>query len=64
MVFKNTRLKKLNIICFNANQLIGNGLIIPSGPLRESLKSLKNVDIALINGERDIVFEKKILKIN
>ncbi len=56
--------KKLNIICFNANQLIGNGLIIPSGPLRESLKSLKNVDIALINGERDIGFEKKILKIN
>ena len=33
--------KDLNIICFNHNQLIGNGMILPSGPLRESLSSLK-----------------------
>ena len=26
--------KNLNILCFNNNQLIGNGLTIPSGPLR------------------------------
>tara|TARA_B100001059_G_C17810091_1_gene571729 strand:+ start:360 stop:1289 length:930 start_codon:yes stop_codon:yes gene_type:complete len=55
---------KLNIICFNKNQLIGNGLVLPSGPLRESLKSLNDADVILINGEEDRNFEKKILKIN
>ena len=56
--------KKINIICFNQHQLIGNGLVLPSGPLRESLKSLDNANIILINGEEDGNFEKKILKIN
>ena len=27
--------KTLNIICFNNRQLIGNGLVLPAGPLRE-----------------------------
>ena len=27
----------LSILCFNAKQLIGNGFVIPSGPLRENL---------------------------
>ena len=56
--------KDLNILCFNQNQLIGNGFILPSGPLRENLNSLKNVEIILINGEKNIEFEKKILNIN
>ena len=56
--------KDLNIICFNDNQLVGNGLILPSGPLRESLKSLKNADIVLINGKKNENFEKRILEIN
>lgn len=56
--------KDLKIVCFNENQLIGNGLIIPSGPLRESLSSLKDVDLVLINGKRNSNFENKILKIN
>ena len=56
--------KNLNIICFNQNQLIGNGLILPAGPLRESLESLKDVDLILINGKRNVKFESKILKIN
>ena len=54
----------LNILCFNQNQLIGNGLILPAGPLRESLNSLKKVQIVLINGNKDHVFEKKILNVN
>ena len=29
----------------------GNGLVIPAGPLRESLKSVKDYDIVLINGK-------------
>lgn len=56
--------KKLSIICFNQNQLIGNGLVIPSGPLRENLFALKNADIVIINGNRDKKFEEKILNVN
>ena len=54
----------LNILCFNQNQLIGNGLVLPAGPLREKLNSLKDADVILINGKKNIDFEKKILKIN
>jgi len=56
--------KKLSIICFNQNQLIGNGLVIPSGPLRENLSSLKEAHIVVINGKKIVEFEEKILKIN
>ena len=56
--------KNLNIICFNQNQMIGNGMVLPSGPLRESIYSLKRANIILINGERNINFEDKIFKIN
>tara|TARA_E500000178_G_scaffold266677_1_gene264085 strand:+ start:2202 stop:3134 length:933 start_codon:yes stop_codon:yes gene_type:complete len=63
--FQDYKLKKdLNIICFNSNQLIGNGLVIPSGPLRERLNALKYAQIVLINGNKNNHFEKKILKIN
>ena len=40
----------IKIVCFNSTKLDGNGLIIPAGPLRESLKSIKSYDIVLING--------------
>ena len=56
--------KNLSIVCFNSSQLIGNGLIMPSGPLRESLNALKNTDIVIINGNKDYTFEKRILEIN
>jgi len=56
--------KNLSIICFNQNQMIGNGMVLPSGPLRESIYSLKRANIILINGEKNIKFENKILEIN
>ena len=56
--------KDLNIVCFNNNQLIGNGLVLPAGPLRENLNSLKNASIIIINGIKNIKFEKKCLSIN
>lgn len=56
--------KKLSIVCFHENQLIGNGYVIPSGPLRENLKSLRNINVVLINGKKNLNFEKKLLKIN
>ena len=62
--FQDYKIKKnLSIICFNSNQLIGNGYLFPSGPLRESLGSLRNADILIINGDRSLNFEQKILKI-
>ncbi len=63
--FQDYKIKKnLNILCFNQKQLIGNGLVLPSGPLRETLNSLKDAEIILINGKKDISFETKILSIN
>ena len=56
--------KDLSIICFNEKQLIGNGRTIPSGPLRETMQSLKKAKIIMINGKRNIKFEKKILDIS
>ena len=56
--------KDLNIICFNQKQQIGNGRVIPAGPLRENIKSLKEAQIVVINGKRDDTFEKKILEAN
>ena len=56
--------KNLNILCFNSNQLVGNGMTIPSGPLRESFKSIKNSKIIIINGNRNEEFEKKIKEIS
>ena len=56
--------KDLNIICFHDKQRIGNGLLLPSGPLRERLTELKNCQIVLINGNQDIEFEQKLKKYN
>ena len=56
--------KDLSILCFNQNQLVGNGLVLPSGPLRESLNSIVLAQIILINGKKNEAFEKKILNIN
>ena len=62
--FQDYKIKKnLSIICFNSNQLIGNGYLFPSGPLRESLGSLRNANILIINGDKSLDFEQKILKI-
>ena len=56
--------KDFSIVCFNSKQLIGNGFIIPSGPLRESFLSIKRADCIVINGEKNLQFENKINKIN
>ena len=56
--------KNLNILCFNSDQLIGNGMTIPSGPLRESLQAIKSAQFIIINGARNISFEKKIYSIS
>ena len=56
--------KDFSILCFNSNQLIGNGFLIPSGPLRESFQSIKQAECVVINGTKNLEFEDKIKKIN
>ncbi len=56
--------KDFSILCFNSKQLIGNGFIIPSGPLRESFTSIKRADCIVINGDKNLEFDNKIKKIN
>ena len=56
--------KKFSILCFNQKQWIGNGLIIPSGPLREKLSSLNRAQCVVINGKKDTEIEEKIYKVN
>ena len=52
-----------SILCFNSKQMIGNGLIIPAGPLRESLRSIKRANCIIINGNKNLEFENKIFEI-
>ena len=54
--------KNLSIVCFNQKQWIGNGFIIPSGPLRERLSAIKRADCIVINGQKDIKIENEIYK--
>ena len=56
--------KDFSILCFNQKQWIGNGFVIPSGPLREGLSALKRADCVVINGPKDINIENEIYKKN
>ena len=63
--FQDFSLKKdLSIICFSEKQWVGNGFVIPSGPLRESLSALNRANFVVINGKKNISIENKILKNN
>ena len=56
--------KNLSIVCFNEKKWIGNGLVIPSGPLRESLSALKRASCVVINGKKNMDIENKIFNEN
>ena len=47
----------ISFVCFNTENSIGNGFIIPAGPLRESLKNLKKYDGVFLNGNGEEVSE-------
>jgi len=42
----------LKIACFNSEYAIGNGYMLPAGPLRENLNEVKNYDLIFLNGEK------------
>ncbi len=63
--FQDLSIKKdLNILCFNNNQEIGNGQVLPAGPLREGLSALKIANIIMINGGKNTELENKLKKYN
>ena len=62
--FQDYRIKKnLNIICFNHNQLIGNGGSA-LWSITGKFKCFKDADIVIINGDEESSFKEKILDIN
>ncbi|RPG99220.1 MAG: tetraacyldisaccharide 4'-kinase [Candidatus Pelagibacter sp. TMED118] len=56
--------KDFNILCFDGSEWIGNGMTIPSGPLREPLKALKRANCIFIKGDKNTIIEDKIRSIN
>ena len=42
----------LKFVCFNSSKGIGNGFLIPAGPLREKIQSLKKYDAVFVNGNK------------
>ena len=56
----------ISLVCFNTINWIGNGMTIPSGPMRESIDNLKNYHHVFLNGNLENIEElkKQIVQIN
>tara|TARA_B100000787_G_scaffold164725_1_gene147748 strand:+ start:6 stop:950 length:945 start_codon:yes stop_codon:yes gene_type:complete len=56
----------LEIVCFNNLNWIGNGLALPSGPLRENINNLRFYDNVFLNGNEEYIIDiqNQIKKIN
>ncbi|MDC1168978.1 tetraacyldisaccharide 4'-kinase [Candidatus Pelagibacter ubique] len=56
----------MEIVCFNSLNWIGNGLTLPSGPLRENINNLKSYENVFLNGNEEslIAIKDQIKKIN
>jgi len=56
----------LTFVCFNNSTWIGNGFLMPAGPLREKIDSIKKYDAIFLNGNGENVSNLKLLikKIN
>ena len=52
----------IRIVCFNTINWIGNGMILPSGPLRENINNLKKYEHIFLNGNsEELESHKKFL---
>ena len=54
--------KDIKIFCFDQNDFIGNGFLLPAGPLRETFDTIKDADFILIKGEKDSKLENQLIK--
>ena len=43
----------ISFVCFNIQNWIGNGFLLPAGPLRENLSSLKNYTAVILTGNNE-----------
>ena len=51
----------LKFVCFNYTKWIGNGFLIPAGPLREKIDSISKYDAVFINGNKVDISSLKLL---
>jgi len=56
--------KNINILCFDSKHWTGNGHLIPAGPLREPISSIRNVDFLIIKGKSNERIRKEVNEIN
>ena len=49
----------ISIACFNTSSGVGNGFLLPAGPLRENLSALKNYHAVFLIGEKN---NKKLIQ--
>ena len=56
----------IKLVCFKSKNWIGNGQLIPAGPMREKISSLKKFDAVILNGNSDNYekIENQIKKVN
>ena len=54
----------LSIVCFSSINGIGNGKLLPAGPLREQLSELNKYYVVFINGNKNKKLDSKIRLIN
>jgi len=50
----------INFVCFDAENFIGNGNLIPAGPLREKLKSVKKYDAVVFKNYKNTNLDDQI----
>ena len=51
----------LSFVCFNSAKWIGNGFLIPAGPLREKIESISKYDALFLNGNEEDTSDLKLL---
>jgi tetraacyldisaccharide 4'-kinase len=56
----------ITFVCFNISNWIGNGQLLPAGPLREKIISLKKYNAVFLNGngENTEIIKSKILEVS
>jgi len=56
--------KDLKIVCFDSKKWVGNGELLPAGPLREKLDNIKDANFVVLNGNKNTLAEEIIKNIN
>lgn len=63
--FQNPTIKKdVSILVFNSEIGIGNGFVLPAGPLREPLYTINRADAIIITGKNPSILKRKFEKYN